>query len=85
MASSVPIDRQLIFILQDGTPVLDLGEDLVQDLLSGDFVSPLKSQFSHPIQDDELEMLRRAGRVEKFNARQVFVYALPEPPRRTIE
>jgi len=43
MASSVPIDRQWIFILQDGTPVLDLGEDLVQDLLSGDFVSPLKN------------------------------------------
>ncbi|HLE53609.1 MAG TPA: hypothetical protein VI755_16205 [Anaerolineales bacterium] len=85
MASSVPIDRQWIFILQDGTPVLDLGEDLVQDLLSGDFVSPLKNQYSHPIQDDELEMLRRAGRVEKFNTRQVFVYALPEPPRRTIE
>jgi len=85
MASSVPIDRQWVYILKDGTPVLDLGEDLVQDLLSGDFVNLLKGQYRHPIQDDELEMLRRAGRVEKFNTRQVFVYALPEPPRRTIE
>jgi hypothetical protein len=85
MQSGTPIDRQWITVLKDGTPVLDWGEALFQDLLSGNFVSVDKSEYSHPIRDDELDLLKRAGRVERFDARQVFIYSLPERPRRTIE
>jgi hypothetical protein len=85
MPSGVPIDRQWIYVLEDGRSIIDWGDDLVQDLLSGDFYSNVDSDYSHPIRDDELEMLKRAGRVERFNARHVYIFSLPERPRATIE
>lgn len=85
MPGGVPIDRQWIFVLRDGRPVLDWGDGLVQDLLNGEFVNFSKETISHPIQDDDLEMLKRAGRIERFNDRQVYVYSLPERPQPTLE
>jgi hypothetical protein len=85
MVSGVPIDRQLIFVLQDGTAVLDWGNDLVQDLLSGDFIHTMKGDYSYPIRDDELEILRRAGRVESYDSRQVRIFSLPERPQQTLD
>jgi len=85
MPAGVPIDRQWIYVLKDGRTVLDWGDDLVQDLLNGDFVSFSKEAFSHPIQDVDLEMLKRAGRIERFDDRQVYVYSLPERPQPTLE
>ena len=85
MPAGVPIDRQWIYVLKDGRTVLDWGDDLVQDLLNGDFVSFSKEAFSHPIQDVDLEMLKRAGRIERFDDRQVYVYSLPERPLPTLE
>jgi hypothetical protein len=85
MPGGVPIDRQWIYILRDGRTVLDWGDGLVQDLLNGEFVNFSKESISHPIQDDDLEMLKRAGRVERFNDRQVYVYSLPERPQPTLE
>jgi hypothetical protein len=80
-----PINRHQFFVLKDGTPVLEWDDDLLQDLLSGDFIQGSKKDYSHAIRDDELGMLVRAGRVEQFDERQVFIFSLPEPPRRTME
>jgi hypothetical protein len=85
MPTGMPISRQWIFILKDGTPIVEWEDGLVQDLLTGKFVHSAQGDYSHPIRDDELEMLRRAGRVDSFDARQVYVYSLPEPPRRMLD
>jgi hypothetical protein len=85
MPGGVPIDRQWIYVLLDGRTVLDWGNGLVQDLVNGDFITYSKETFSHPIQDDDLEMLKRAGRIERFDDRQVYVYSLPERPQPTLE
>jgi hypothetical protein len=85
MPGGVPIDRQWIYVLLDGRTVLDWGNGLVQDLVNGDFITYSKETFSHPIQDDDLEMLKRAGRIERFDERQVYVYSLPERPQPTLE
>jgi hypothetical protein len=85
MPSGVPIDRQWVYVLEDGRLIIDWGEELVQDMLSGDFFTNKWSADSHPVRDDELEMLRRAGRVERFNARHVYIFSLPERPRSTLE
>jgi hypothetical protein len=85
MPSGVPIDRQWVFVLEDGRPVVDWGDELVQDLLRGEFFSSQESKISHPIRDDELDILQRAGRVERYNSRHIFIYTLPERPRPTIE
>lgn len=85
MPSGVPIDRQWVFVLEDGRPVVDWGDELVQDLLRGEFFPSEESKISHPIRDDELDILQRAGRVERYNSRHIFIYTLPERPRPTIE
>jgi hypothetical protein len=54
-------------------------------MLSGDFFTNERSADSHPVRDDELEMLLRAGQVERFNARHVYIFSLPERPRPTLE
>jgi len=85
MPSGVPIDRQWVFVLEDGRPIIDWGDDLVQDVLSGDFFTNEGGDECHPIRDDELEMLKRAGRIERFDARHVYIFSLPERPRPTLE
>jgi hypothetical protein len=85
MATGKPINRQWIYTLKDGTMVVEWEEDLVQDLLSGDFLRPSENDFSHPIRDDELSMLLRAGRVDRFDTREVYVNSLPEHPRRMLD
>ena len=85
MPSGVPIDRQWVYVLEDGRLIIDWGEELVQDMLSGDFFTHERSADSHPVRDDELQMLVRAGRVERFNARYVYIFSLPERPRPTLE
>ena len=85
MPSGLPIDRQWVFVLDDGRPVVDWGDDLVQDLVSGDFLESNLKDPGHPIRDDELDMLKRAGRIERYDSRNVYIYTLPERPRPTIE
>ena len=85
MPSGVPIDRQWVFVLDDGRSVVDWGVDLIQDLLSGDFLESNRKDPVHPSRDDELDLLKRAGRIERYDARNVYIYALPERPRPTIE
>ena len=85
MPSGVPIDRQWVFVLEDGRLVVDWGDDLIQDLLSGDFLESNPKDPGHPIRNDELDMLKRAGRIERYDTRHVYIYALPERPRPTIE
>jgi hypothetical protein len=73
------------YVLEDGRPIIDWGDEVVQDILSGDFFTSEKSDDNHPIRNDELEMLVRAGRVERFDARHVYIFSLPERPRPTME
>lgn len=83
MPIGIAIDRQLIMVLEDGTFLLDWENGLGVDLLKSEFVPYRESDYSHAIQDEELEILRRAGRVAGFDHRQVYVISLPEVPRRT--
>lgn len=77
--------RHLIYVLNNGTPVLEWSEELAQDLFTGEFIHCTRNELTHAIRDDELEILVRAGRVEHFDEREVYIFALPEPPRRTLD
>ncbi len=85
MPSGVPIHRQCVCVLKDGRLIIDWGEELVQDMLNGDFFTSERSAGSHPVRDDELDMLLRAGRVERLNARHVYICSSPERPGATLE
>ncbi len=82
MPNGIPVNRQWIVVTLDGTLLLDWENGTGVDLLSGEFVDYQESEYSHPIQDDELEVLKRAGRVSSYDAQRVFVNSLPEMPER---
>ena len=85
MPTGTIIERQWILLLKDGTVVIDWGDGLYQDVYSGDFSECQEGEISHRVQDDDLELLKRTGRVEYFDAHKVYFNMLPERPARTIE
>lgn len=85
MSNGAPIPRDLVFVLRTGETVVDWGDGRVQDIETGEFLDFKEPDYGRPIADSDLERLRNSGRVERFNARTVYILPLPEPPRRTIE
>jgi hypothetical protein len=82
MSSGIAIRREIIIVLDDGTPLLDWDQGVGIDLFRGEFIRYSGMPYSHPIQDDELETLRRAGRVISFDSQEVIFSTLPEVPSR---
>lgn len=80
MSSGIAIRRDILIVLDDGTPLLDWEQGVGIDLLRGEFIRYSGMPFSHPIQDDDLETLKRAGRVISFDAQEVIFSTLPEVP-----
>jgi len=85
MPNGTPFNREFVFVLEDGRVVLDWGDGLFQDLDTGDFSEGLKVAARHKIENPELELLKRAGRVERFNRHEVSFLNLPERPAETID
>jgi hypothetical protein len=85
MPGGTPVSRHWVVMLKDGNAAVDWGDNLFQDIMSGDFMHCDEEDISHDILDDELEILKRAGRVDSYDAQFVYLYSMPEPPRRTIE
>ncbi|MFN8376729.1 MAG: response regulator [Anaerolineae bacterium] len=74
--SAVP--RHLVFILNDGTFIVQWDENRVQELLNGRYRPYQAEDFGHAITDYELNQLKAAGRVEHYNKYFVWLYALPD-------
>ena len=85
MPGGIPIDRQWVLILKDGSVVIDWGINMVQDIVSGDFIKCTEHEISHKISDQELQWLAHIGQVEKFDAKLVYFLSLPERPQRMID
>jgi CheY-like chemotaxis protein len=77
--SAVP--RHLIFVLRDGTPVIQWSDRQVQEVLSGKYRDYTDGEFGRPVSDLELQQLHDGGRVEHFNRAYVWLYPLPEARR----
>lgn len=72
------VARHLVSVLADGAIVVQWGDARVQDVLSGEYRTLGKLDRGRPATDPELEQLRLAGRVERFNRNFVWLAALPE-------
>lgn len=79
--SGSPVARQTVFILADGTFVVQWDENRVQELLTGRYRDYEDRDFGHSITDYELAQLQSAGRVEHYNQQYIWLYALPERGR----
>lgn len=85
MATGTPISREWVCMMIDGVPVIDWGDGRAQDLYTGDFRPYKDAEYSHPITDQELDVLINAGRVADYDVQTVFVNNLPEPPRKMLD
>ena len=85
MPLGTPVSRHCILVLRDGRIAVDWGSRQYQDVLTGEFLTCSEGEVSHTAQDNDLEPLRRSGLVADFDAGQVYLHALPEPPRTTLE
>lgn len=77
--SAVP--RDLVFVLDDGTCVVQWADTRVQEVLSGRLRAYTTTDDGHPVTDFELQQLKEAGRVEHYDERYVWLFALPEQQR----
>lgn len=75
MTTKMAINRKWIFVLKNGTAVLDWGDGMAQELSSGKFLLYGPDDFSHQIMDEELESLKQAGRIASFDAQTVSIFA----------
>jgi CheY-like chemotaxis protein len=81
--SAVP--RHFVFVLGDGTFVVQWDDTRVQDILSGKYHYFEENDFGHAITEAELQQLKAAGRVEHYNYNYVWLNALPEQKRFKVE
>lgn len=82
MTKGIAVNRELVIVLRDGRTVLDWEQGLGVDLLNGEFFEYPHESFSHPVQDDDLETLKKAGRVISYDSRFVYLHSLPEIPKK---
>ena len=80
-----PINRNWVVILQNGTTVIDWGDGLFQDILSGDFLHGKEAEISHTILDNELEQMKRLNQIFQYDSKFVYIHPLPELPHKTID
>lgn len=80
--SGSAISRHQVFVLADGTYAVQWDDKRVQELYSGKYRAYDHTRdFGHHITDVELNFLKGAGRVEHFNRKFVWLFALPESGR----
>jgi len=85
MPRGFAIPRSLVFVLDTGETVFDWGEGNVQDIMSGDFLPFREGDYSRPITDAELQMLKNNGRVEAYDSQTIYLRSLPDVPRKPID
>ncbi len=85
MPAGVAINRHWVMVMKDGAVLMDWGNGLFQDLLTGEFLENVEQAGSHTIQEDELEWLKRTARIQEYDADMVYLVNLPDRPLKTLE
>jgi len=85
MTCGTPFSRDFVLVLEDGRIVLDWGDGLYQDIGTGEFFLKLEGLVCRKIETAELEMLKRAGQVQRFDRQEVYFINLAERPSKTID
>lgn len=85
MTAAIPIHRQWVIVLKNGDVIVDWGNGVFQDIISGEFLIKVDQTASHPIQDDEASWLEKNGSIQGFDRAQVYVFSLPELPKKSME
>lgn len=71
--------------MRSGTLAIDWGGGQFQDVISGDFFKAVESDVSHRANDADLDWLKHIGRVDDYDATNVYFVGLPDLPFRSIQ
>jgi hypothetical protein len=85
MPEGFTLNRGWVLVLKDGRVVVDWGENVFQDLSSGQFIESVDLIGSHAIRDEELAWLKRTGQVLDYDGAQVYLGGLPERRRKPLD
>jgi hypothetical protein len=84
---TIPVPRSRVFVLDDGTFVVQWEENRVQGLLNGRYFIYEPEQFGTAISDYELTQLRNSGIVDDFDDELVYLSSgsslMTQSPTRT--
>lgn len=75
---SIPIPRDRVFVLVDGTFVVQWEDNQVQNLLNGKYRVFSQRYFGSAITDYELNQLKNAGVIDNYDADEVYLCASPD-------
>ncbi len=85
MPEGLAINRRWVLVLHNGAVIVDWGNGVFQDILTGEFFDDISLIGCHAIQDEELDWMKRTGNIVNFDEINVIVSSLPEYPKKTIE
>lgn len=85
MPSGVPVPRTMLLSLKSGDVVVDWGNNRIQDIITGDFITLENDDYGQSVNDGELEIMKKNGQIIKYDSRMVYILPLPEPPLNTID
>ena len=85
MSSGVPVPRSMLISLKSGDIVVDWGNDRIQDIITGEFITLDEDEYGQTVLDGELEIMKKNGQIIKYDSRMVYIGPLPEPPLQTME
>jgi len=85
MPEGVPISRQFFLVTQKGNFVVDWGNNIYQDVYSGEKVELEETDFTYMVKDDELMMLKQNKVICDFDQYTVFIYPMRDILDSSIE
>lgn len=85
MAGGIPVDRHWVLVLQNGNVLIDWGENLYQDVETGEFLELESEPVAHSAQEELLKILKQRNILADWDDRVAYFNYLPERPSRLIE
>jgi hypothetical protein len=85
MSDGVPVPRTMLFSLKSGDVVVDWGNNRIQDIITGDFITLDDDEYGQSVNDGELEIMKKNGQIINYDKHMVYIGPLPEPPLRTMD
>ncbi len=85
MVLGTPVDRQWVLVTNEGAFVIDWGDNLYQDVQTGEFIEVKEGNISHHPTDQELDWLVHINRVSAYDKHMVYFFNLPERPLKMID
>ncbi|MBI9049712.1 MAG: hypothetical protein JEZ00_09850 [Anaerolineaceae bacterium] len=85
MPGGIPVDRHWVLVLQNGTVLIDWGNQLYQDVDTGVFLELEENLMAQSAPEEMLKVLKQRSIIVDWDDRVVYFNYLPERPSKPID